>query len=454
MAFTDIALRRGQADTDTVDGLKLIELEPMMDTVNIGALPMVPQSRSPLLWIVESWIAEGFARSELLVKDGDEKVVTKKNGRPHDITAAWRRPFGGRGAFTRGFVHDWLNGLYYIRPMRRADRSIRQLKWIPSRHVTIPSNTRWGRNYWTYKPPNGTHAAWRRSDFLSGVWDIDPDNEYRGLSPMRKIDGIIRLDAAITQYVIDAFLRSGGKGLMFTVPTLADPRRFKTVEERAAYRAEVRDSIKDATTGEHRGDPLVTDGDTTVSEYGVDISELDVSSFWGYCHEIELGLFQIPPSSAGLRIGRDPTYANSRTWEAVAFERGLQPRFRDFISHVEEGLLTEDELDDGYHLEFKTADADRAALEDQLLRDKIVLDRVERGIMGIVEGRRKLGDIDDEGNEQLVMDLQQAQIIRLFGLTLQVPLESDDLASVIAEAARVGVAPQQMTPEAVGMTNQ
>ena len=442
MGLRDIALGGGQAVT--MDGLKQIDIQPFMEAVPVSELPAAPENRSPIIWVAESWLAEGFARAELVLTNPDGTV--EKNAA---ATRAWRSPKGGRGPFCRALIHDWIDGTYFIRPRYDASGDVRTFEWMPQGKVTVPSSSDYGRKRWQYRPASGLPVDLRGDDLIWGVWDLDADNDYRGRSPLKKIEGIIRLDVAVTQYVVDAFLRSGGKGLMFTVPVLADPRRFQDQEQREAYRVQQQNAIQAATTGNRRGAPLVTDGETTVTEFGVNIAEVDVSNFWGHCYEIELGIFQIPPSAAGQRIGRDPTYANSRTWESVAYERGLLPRLRDFASVLEQSLLTQSQRNAGYTLEFKTSDADRAALEDQILREKITLDRVQAGVIGISEAREKLGDLTDPQNRQLLADLERAHLIRQYGLTIQVPLASDNLAGFLTEAIDAGVAPAELETSTV-----
>ena len=444
MAIGDIVRSRTQAET--LDGLKQIDIQPFIDQIMVRQLPSVPENRSPIIWVAESWLAEGFARAEL-VKINPEGGVEKND----PVTLAWRSPKHGRGPFCRAVVHDWIDGTFFVRPRFDGAGDIRTFEWMPREHMKTPQPKSMGRKIWHFTPPSSMPTALRSDDFIWGVWDIDPDNDYLGLSPLRKIEGTIRLDAAVTQYVVDAFLNSGGKGLMVTMPVLANPARFKTTEERETYRVKMRDTITQATTGQNRGGALVTDGETEITEYGVNIAEVDVSNFWGHCYEIELGIFQIPPSAAGQRIGRDPTYANSRTWESVAYERGLLPRLRDFASVLEERLLTPSQRTAGFRLEFKTTDADRAALEDQILREKLILDRVEKGVIGIIEAREKLGDLSTPANVELLADLQRAHLIRQYGLTIQVPLASDNLSGFLTEAIDAGVAPAELGESTVAV---
>ena len=346
--------------------------------------------------IIAYWLAEAFTKSDLVVKN--KKTGDYVDG--HEIERAYEFPVGGSGPFWRATMQDYLHyGLWFHHVKRTsAGRRSFQVSWIPKQQIEIPNV-----NYvsasktppiWRWTPPHQTVIDLKPNDFVYGVWDFDPDNPFNGKTPLRHLRNIINLDRAALLYEFDAFLHTGGQGLLIKDPSLGNRQRFKTEEELLQYRVQLQEHWTMVTSGEGRSRPIVTDGkETEIDTYGVPISDIDMGRVYSFTAEMILALFQIPPSAVGVRLDRDPTYANSRTWETVAFERGVLPRQKEFAERLGQKFLTKAELDKGLRLEFKTPDAVRAALEDQGLLERILLERVNKEVSVPSEVRPLLKDI-------------------------------------------------------------
>ena len=364
------------------------------------------QLESHLTNIVAYWLADAFSKSELCVKEkGSGEYITG-----HEVEMAYEFPSGGKGPFWRGVTHDYIHhGLWFHRYNKpSAGRREFKVSWLPRNQVKIPGEfSRIEEGNWYYDPP---YAIGKKKEKLNpnlfsyGVWDLDPNNPYGGLSPLRKVRNILNLDKAALRYEFDAFLHAGGQGLLIKDPSMANRTRFNTHEEFLQFRVMMQEFWTMQTTGEGRSRPVVTDTkDTEIGTYGVDISKIDMWRVYSFTAEMILAVFSIPPSAIGIRLDRDPTYANSRTWETVAFERGVLPRQKEIAERLTSKLLTQAEIKRGLRLEFKTPDALRAELEDRGLLERILHERVNRGTSIPSEVRPLLKDVpdDDEVAEKL-----------------------------------------------------
>ena len=414
------------------DRAKAISWEPHIASMGSG-LPRAPE-RNPVMDIYVGWLAEGLARATIRVHDGDGQLKKR-----HRIEKLFRHPVGGRGPFWRLIAEDFVyDGIWLMRSFRSPGGFPRKMQALHKSKTRLPfaKNRDRGLPVWHYTKPGGESDSLLAADVVYGCWNFDPNNDFDGISPVAGLEDVLRMWWATIMYEVDAFLRSGGVGLLVTDPSLADGARFENDEQRQAYRVAVRDTWRKATQGGNRGDPIVTDGETKVESFGVGLSDLDMHIRRAELNELILGRVQLPPAAAGLRIERDPTYANSRTWESVAYERALLPRMRDIADVLSVALLTTEELEDGFEVVFDTPDALRAALEDRIIHERIILNRLEKGAASVKETRMELeGLVPDE---ELERDLQQAHIIRLFGIALQVPVEGQGLSDVLGRAIQVG----------------
>lgn len=391
-----------------------------------------PDLETHLTTIIIHWLAEALSRAEIEVHDADDVRI-----KGHPVERAYMYPKGGRGQFWRGTVRDWLlTGLWAHGFDRTQGRRIYRVKRLPRSQLQLPADDNRQKPVWLWSH-SGEIEHMKKEDFVWGIWNEDVGNQWNGKSPLDSpgVRNILRLSRAALKYEFDGFMRSGGKGLLIADPALSNQIRFQgNLEAREAYRAGVQQRWEDATTGENRGAPIITDGiETTVQEYGVNLAELNMREVHSFCAEMLLALFQLPPSSVGIRIDRDPTYANSRTWESIAFERGVLPRQLEIAERIGETLLTQIERQQrGYRVVFRTDDAVRAKLEDRQILEKMALDRLDKGAAAVWEVREQLEGLDPDF--KLQEELHAAHLLRLTGATPQMTVDDPRMAQVIAEA--------------------
>ena len=403
-----------------------------------------PDLENWLTRIISGWLAEAFSRAVVEVHDFRGVRV-----RDHPVEVAYRYPRGGRGQFWRGTIRDWLTrGMWVHGFDKTVGRRIYRVRRIPRGQLQIPVDGT-ERPIWMWVRNGGRLEYLMSRDFVYGIWDPDDANEFNGISPLDnpEMRNIVRLSKAAVKYQFDGFMRSGGKGLLISDPSLANLVRFQSIEERSAYRELVQQSWEDATTGEKRGAPIVTDGiETKVTEYGVSLADIDMGYVHSFTAEMLLALVQLPPSSVGIRIDRDPTYANSRTWESVAFERGVLPRQIELADRISSTMLTEVERSSlGYRVVFRTDDAVRAKLEDRQLLERLELDRLTKGAAAVWEVRKRLEGIDP--NPELEQQLQAAHMLRITGAAPTITVTDPRLGQVVAEAISLNELPELVEEE-------
>ena len=419
------------------EGSKLSEFgEPLM----LVADGYVEQSdyESYLIEIIIDWMAEAFSRAEIQVQDENGTRVID-----HPVERAYRDPKNGTGQFWRGTMADWFTrGMWVHGFDKTPGRRIYKVFRIPRGQLQVPRDDV-KRPVWLWTR-RGRIRRLSHSDFVWGIWTPDDSNEYNGIAPVssKGMKNILRLGREALKYEFDGFARSGGRGLLVADPALANLARFKTKEEREEYRQAAQESWENVTTGKNRGAPIVTDGiETKITEYGVDLAALNMREVHSFVAEALLARFQLPPSSAGIRIGRDPTYANSRTWETVAYERGVKPRQDEIAERLSDMLLTERERSiRGLKVVFQTDDAVRAKLEDRQILERLHLDRLNKGAAAVWEVRPHLEGLDPDPG--LELQLQGAHMLRLSGASPQLSLDDPRLAEVVGDAIELeGVAP-------------
>lgn len=392
-----------------------------------------------LLVTVADYLAEAFSRAEVQVFD-ENNVRVKE----HPVELAYRNPKGGRGAFWRGTMMDWIEtGLwlhgYDKTPGRRIYRAYR----IPRRQVTVPLPQMRGSPVWLWTQPYSGFKRMYEHEVTFGAWRPDDSNGYDGKAPFYPagLRNVLRRDKAASRYESDAYQRSGGQGLLFNSPTVAQIQTLKTEAERDAAFAELQETFEKRTTGKYRGSPIVVGDGTEVSTYGLRLRDMALEEVHARMAELILAVFQIPPASIGLRIGRDPTYANARVWEAVAFERGILPRQREIADRLSDSLLTNVErVDRRYRIAFKTDDEIRAKLEDRQILERMQIDRLTKGAAAVWEVRPHLEGLDPD--PALEAQLQGAHMLRLTGASPRLTIDDPRLSAVLADAIELdSVAP-------------
>lgn len=260
---------------------------------------------SSVVAIAIKWKGDRYAKSLVRVSkvmpDGDYEPVGR-----HDMTDLWNRPNPSYGRRTLekaiGLSLD-VDGNAYVYKVRARSRRVVELWWIPHDRI-LPMWPADGSEFisgYLYRV-DGNYYELPREDVIHVRDGIDPRNERLGLAATKaQLREVVTLNEE-SIYTASILRNLGVPGLM-VVPA-SDQLR-----PNAADADRIKDRVRDAFTGDNRGEAIVLGGNYSVSTVGFSPEQLRLDRLPAMALARVAAALGVAPMSLGLP---DPqkTYAN------------------------------------------------------------------------------------------------------------------------------------------------
>jgi HK97 family phage portal protein len=281
------------------------------------------------------WIMRTFPEARLRV------MKRVKNGKPeeidnHPLTKLWTRPnpyYSGRLMMQPGSISFNWNGNAYFRKIRNGQKQVIQMYYEP--HWTIRPIRASGTEFISY------YQLWRNNkwddvpleDVIHIRYGLDPENPMLGLSPLASILREVYTDNAAARYA-SAMMRNLGVPGMIVTPKdgdtdLGDVNRLKA-------------ELKQLTTGDNRGDPLLYSTPLDIVFPQIDPEKMNTRENRKITEERISGVLGVPAIVAGLGAGLDrSTFANMGEAREMAYESNIIPTQALWADELNTQLLNE-----------------------------------------------------------------------------------------------------------------
>lgn len=354
-------------------------VQPDSSSIVVACIRWVQRTFTEAPPMLEQWVEE---RSEWAQFHRDRVLDLLERPNPYyNGSTLWKATIADR--FFSGTAY-WIK----VRNTRGipveywwAPESMMEPKWDPERPDIFIT-------HYEYTVPGKRPRDIPFDDVIRFPDGIDPANPRKGLSAMRSLLREIFTDdeaAAMTA----ALLRNLG------VPgVVISPKNGTLTLEQAKG---IKQDFITKTTGDKRGEPLVTEGGIEIESFGFSPEQMQLRSIRGIPEERITAVLGVNAAVVGLGAGLATTKvgATLREYREEAFESTIIPMYRELASE-----LTHQALDDfkprrdgeafGWRLAFDLSKV-RVLQDDENKRTERVTKELASGGVTIAEFRRKLG---------------------------------------------------------------
>lgn len=317
-------------------------------------------SHSSLVMAPVLWAARTFPQAPLeLLRIADEDPKPEPD---HALIKLVKRPndfYSGIVLWMATLLSFMVDGNAYWLKIRNAAGEPIQLWWVPHWMIepVISTDPRVFIDQYEYQPGTDVIRI-DASEVVHFRFGLDGANPRKGLSPLRSVLQEIFTDEEAASFAASLLRNSGVPGLIISPDTdlTVDPNDVEATKE----------SVRDATTGDRRGEPLVLRGKTRIEKLAWSPEQLNVRALRRVPEERVTAVLGIPAIVAGLGAGLDrSTFANMQEAFKAAWENCLIPTGNLLSDELVHQLLPDlDDAPDTVELNFSIADV-RALQEDE-----------------------------------------------------------------------------------------
>jgi HK97 family phage portal protein len=232
-----------------------------------------------------------------------------------------------------------IDGNAYWIKIRDTDLSVKEIWWIPSCLIE-PKSPKDGSKFishYEYRP-GGEPIKLLTTDVVHFRWDIDPNDNRKGLSPLNSVLREVFADDEAGRFAASLLKNMGVPGLI-----VSPDGDFEIGDEDMKASKE---ELKRTFTGGHRGEPFVAGGPTKVHQFGFSPQQMDLTKLRRVPEERVSAVTGVAAIVAGLGAGLDrSTFANFGEAREASYESAMVPLQRLFASVLKHQLLPEWEGD-------------------------------------------------------------------------------------------------------------
>lgn len=345
---------------------------------------------APVQWMMKSFLEAPLVVERKLAKtweqEDDHAMVTLiENPNPAYSGDLLFRALVGSLAYTG-------NG-YWVK-IRDNTLAPVQLWWIP----TILLEPRWPTDgsefisHYEYRPGGGLRFRLPVEDIIHFRWDIDPENDRKGLSPLAAVLREVMADEEASRFAASLLKNMGVPGMIISPDgdfAIGDD------EMKAA-----KEKLTEEFSGERVGTPFVAGAPTKVQQYGFSPQQMDMKMLRRVPEERVTAALGVPAIVAGLGAGLDrSTFANFKEAREAAYEGATIPLQQLVKAVLKHQLLPEFENDlvkTRVNFDLKEV---RVLMEDQSKLVERKLKELSAGVITLAEYRQETGrETDDTMN--------------------------------------------------------
>jgi len=365
-----------------------------------------------------NWIGTSLNEAPMVAMrrrlDGEPEYLPEH---PFSLLVARPNEFYGARSLWYGTVLSLLTdgNAYWLKVRNRQGTTPGELWYVPH-WMMEPRWTRDGRSFITHYEyqVNGEILQVERSEVVHFRWGIDPENDRKGLGPLKAVLREIAGDNEASTYTASILRNMGVPGIVLG-PGSADQAEIS--RENAEY---VKTIIAARTTGDQRGMPIVVPVHYKLDTLGLSPEELALDKIWQFIESRVTAALQVPAQVVGLQVGHEQkTYANYQEARTAAWEDCLLPLMAALSETAWISVLSEFESSGGFNATFDTRGV-RALQEDEDQRHKRARENFKVGIWTRAEARQETGREASAEDEVYFTDIQMS-LAAVRGITEPAP---------------------------------
>lgn len=355
------------------------EVKPDANSIVIACIRWVQRvySEAPLMlqqWLPDKGEWEDHHRDPIL------SLLDKPN------------PFYSGTTLSKATVADYMldGNAYWLIARNLAGQPV-QLWWAPSSMMEPkgdPTDPKIFIDHYAYSPGEVPQKI-RVEDVVHFRDGMDPQNIRKGLSPLKGLLREIFTDDEAANMTASLLRNMGVPGVVIS------PKAGSIQQDTAEL---MKASFTEKFTGDKRGEPLVLQGDSTVTQIGFSPEQMGGRGLRGVPEERITAVLGVNAAVVGLGAGLATTKvgATLREYREEAFESTIIPMYREMALELTCQLLPNFKDTKLWQLTHDLTKI-RVLQEDELKRSERITNLVVQGLIRVAEGRRMLGfPVEDE----------------------------------------------------------
>lgn len=341
---------------------------------------------APLLWI-----ARTFPEAPPAIWREDDDGLEEQIKR-HPMLALLRRPnrhWSGRVLWMATLV-DWLvdGNAHWIKLRDGAGRP-RELWWAPAWTMEPKGTETELVTHYEYRPGGGQVLKLAVDDVVHFRFGLDPDDTRKGMSPLKSVLREVFTDDEAANFTASLLRNMGVPGLLVS-PMPTDGWKEPSEEDSNAVKA----YLREAFTGDKRGEALVMTAPTKIEQFGFSPEQLLLKDLRRIPEERVTAVLGMPAVVAGLGAGLDrSTFTNYAEAREAAYEQNIIPSQTLFGEELWFQLLTDFEREktiENWRVGFDLSNV-RVLQEDRFNLAKRLDVGVRGGWVEVAEARKASG---------------------------------------------------------------
>ncbi len=285
-----------------------------------------------------------------------------------------------------------ISGNAYLMKVRSGASRPVQLWWTPSTLLEPkwPQDGSVFLSHYDYTP-GGHQVSIDPKDLIHYRLGIDPDNLRKGRSPLQSLLREVFTDDEAANMTATLLRNLGVPGLLIS------PDKDSSVSAQDAEA--VKQYVKERTTGDRRGEPMIIGAPTHVEAFGFNPQQMDMKQLRRIPEERISAVLGVPAIVAGLGAGLDrSTFSNMAEAREMAYESGIIPLQRIVGSQTKHQLLSDfvDEVDlVNWRVAYDLSEI-RVLQEDEDKLSARTVAQVNGGVCKVIDAQRILGLPEDD----------------------------------------------------------
>lgn len=354
--------------------------------INYGR-EVTPDANSIVIACVR-WVQRVYSEAPLMLQEWLEDRGEWEDHHRDDVLELLKHPnthYNGT-TLAKATVADYmLDGNAYWLIVRNQAMEPIQLWWAPHTMMepkgdsTDPSIF---ISHYEYTP-GGMPKDIRVEDVVHFRDGMDPQNPRRGLCALKSLMREIFTDDEAANMTA-SLLRNMG------IPGVVISPKSGTIGTTAA--TQLKETFMEKTTGDKRGEPLVLQGDSTVTQIGFSPEQMGGRGLRGVPEERITSVLGVNAAVVGLGAGLATTKvgATLREYREEAFESTIIPMYREMAQELSYQLLPSFRDPKRWQIVHDLTKI-RVLQEDEEKRSARIGNIVVQGLIKVSEGRRALG---------------------------------------------------------------
>jgi HK97 family phage portal protein len=334
------------------------------------------------------WIMRAFPEAQLVVEERQRDEVTQLHEHPLAVLVRQPNPFYSGAQLWMATVANWCwGGEAYWRVISDRGGRPAELWWVPpwSIEPKWPADGSVYISHYTYQPEMGTSISLAPEEVVHFRHGMDPRNPRHGLPPLRSVIKEIWADDEASIWVASLLRNMAVPGLIIS------PKGDVSVSPDDLEAVKV--YLKQAFTGDGRGEPLALQAPIDVQKLSLSPHEMDMSMVRDTTEERVSACLGIPSAVIGFGTGLATTKVGATMREMVqlAWNNGLIPPQRIMAAELGRTLLPLFETSPEHYQVAWDYSKVQALQEDVNAKATRIVGLVTGGIMKVSEGRTEMG---------------------------------------------------------------